>query len=219
MASLDCARRQIALEGKDLLKGAIQLCNYTRDEINKIPGFYCFGKEVLVNSGSFALDPTKLTISCRNLGITGYELDTILADDYHIQMELSDFYNVLAVGSFGDTKEGNEQLLRALKEISKEYYGKKSPIADFLEIPSAPKKILNPREAFNSNKEDTLLKDSEGTISGEFLLAYPPGIPLLCPGEEITKEIIHYVEDLKKANLYVQGTEDSTVTYIKTVKK
>lgn len=219
MASLDCARRQIALGGKELLKKAIELCNYTRDEINEIPGFYCFGKEVLVNSGSYALDPTKLTISCRNLGITGYELDTILADDYHIQMELSDFYNVLAVGSFGDTKEGNDRLLMALKEISKEYYGKKPPTPDFLEIPSTPKKILNPREAFNSNKVDTLLKDSKGKISGEFLLAYPPGIPLLCPGEEITKEIIHYVEDLKKAKLYVQGTEDSTVTYIKTVEK
>ena len=217
MASLDCARRQIALEGKILLKKTIDLCNYTREEINKIPGLYCFGKEALVNSGSFALDPTKLTISCRDLGITGYELETILADDYQIQMELSDFYNILAVGSFGDTKEGNDKLLRALKEISKEYYGKKPSIPDFLDIPSTPKKIINPREAFNSNKVDTLLKDSEGKISGEFLLAYPPGIPLLCPGEQITKEIIDYVEDLKKAKLYVQGTEDSTVTYIKTV--
>ncbi|MGG7176174.1 aminotransferase class I/II-fold pyridoxal phosphate-dependent enzyme [Clostridium paraputrificum] len=219
MASLDCARRQIALEGKDLLAKSIELCDYARNEINKIPGFNSFGKEVLGVPGSYSFDPTKLTISCRELGITGYELDTILAEKYHIQMELSDFYNVLAVGSFGDTKEAIEKLLSALKEISTDYYGKRPATPDFLDIPSIPKKILNPREAFNANKVDVKLKESEGLISGEFLLAYPPGIPLLCPGEIITKEIIDYVEDLKRANLYVQGTEDPTSTYIKTVQK
>jgi len=219
MASLDCARRQIALEGKELLDKAIELCKYTRNEINKIPGFYCFGEEVLGKPGSYAFDPTKLTISSRDLGITGFELDTILADKYHIQMELSDFYNVLAVGSFGDTKEGMDKLINALKEISDEYYGKREPIQDFLDIPTIPKKILNPREAFYSNKVSVPLKESIGKISGEFLLAYPPGIPVLCPGEEITKEVIEYVNDLKRANLYVQGTEDSTVEHIKIVSK
>ena len=219
MASLDCARRQIALEGKDLLQKTIELCKYTRDEINKIPGFYCFGEEVLGKPGSYSFDPTKLTISSRELGITGFELDMILADKYHIQMELSDFYNVLAVGSFGDTKEGMDRLLSALKEISNDYYGKKEPVQDFLDIPAIPTKILNPREAFYSDKISIPLNESIGKISGEFLLAYPPGIPVLCPGEEITQEVVDYVHDLKRANLYVQGTEDSEVKYIKIVKE
>ncbi len=219
MASLDCARRQIALEGKDLLQKTIELCKYTRDEINKIPGFYCFGEEVLGNPGSYSFDPTKLTISSRELGITGFELDMILADKYHIQMELSDFYNVLAVGSFGDTKEGMDRLLSALKEISNDYYGKKEPVQDFLDIPAIPTKILNPREAFYSDKISIPLNESIGKISGEFLLAYPPGIPVLCPGEEITQEVVDYVHDLKRANLYVQGTEDLTVENIKIVNK
>lgn len=219
MASLDCARRQIALEGRSLLEKAIELCKYTRNEINKIPGFYCFGEEVLGKPGSYSFDSTKLTISSRELGITGFELDMILADKYHIQMELSDFYNVLAVGSFGDTKEGMDRLLSALKEISNDYYGKREPIQDFLDIPTIPRKILNPREAFYSNKTSISLKDSIGKISGEFLLAYPPGIPVLCPGEEITQEIVDYVHDLKRANLYVQGTEDLTVENIKIVTK
>ncbi|GAA0085070.1 aminotransferase class I/II-fold pyridoxal phosphate-dependent enzyme [Clostridium sp. CTA-7] len=219
MASLDCARRQIALEGKDLLQKTIELCKYTRDEINKIPGFYCFGEEVLGKPGSYSFDSTKLTISSRELGITGFELDMILADKYHIQMELSDFYNVLAVGSFGDTKEGMDRLLSALKEISNEYYGKKEPVQDFLDIPAIPRKVLNPREAFYSDKISIPLNDSIGKISGEFLLAYPPGIPVLCPGEEITQEVVNYVHDLKRANLYVQGTEDLTVENIKIVTK
>lgn len=218
MASLDCSRRQIALHGKELLDKTIKLSNYVREEINKIPGFYCFGKEILNKPGAYDFDPTKITISCRELGITGYELDMILADKYHIQMELSDLYNVLAVGSFGDTREGMDKLINALKEISVEYYGKGNKKHDFLDIPSIPKQILKPREAFNNLSESVSIKDSIGRISSEFLMAYPPGIPILCPGEIITKEIVDYVFELKKVGLYVQGTEDPDVNNIKVIK-
>lgn len=217
MASLDCARRQIALHGQELIDYAIELCTYTRNEINKIPGFYSFGAEVLNTEGCYSLDPTKLTISCRELGITGYELERILSEDYHIQMELADFYNVLAVGSFGDTKEGMERLLTALRQISKDYLGKKSATPTFLDIPAVPKQVLIPRDAFYSKHVTVPLKESIGKISAEFLLAYPPGIPILCPGEIITDEIIEYVNDLKRAKLFVQGTEDSNVENIKVV--
>ncbi|MBK1811052.1 aminotransferase class I/II-fold pyridoxal phosphate-dependent enzyme [Clostridium sp. YIM B02505] len=219
MASLDCARRQIALSGEELLDKTIDLANYARTEINKINGFYCFGEEILGRPGVVALDPTKITITCRDLGITGYELDMILSNKYHIQMELSDLYSVLAVGSFGDTKESIDKLLQALREISDEYSSKGKVRPDFLDIPSIPESVLIPRDAFNSKKESILLRESIGKVSGEFLLAYPPGIPLLCPGEIITEEIIKYVEELKEVGLYVQGTEDSKVEYIKVVSK
>ena len=217
MASLDCARRQIALHGEELLNKSIELSNYLRYEINRIKGFYCFGEEILGNEGVTALDPTKITINCRELGITGYDLDMILSNKYHIQMELSDLYNVLAVGSFGDTKEAIDTLLHALREISSEYFVKENKKSDFLDIPDIPKQIRIPRDAFNSPKKSLLLKNSIGMISGEFLMAYPPGIPILCPGEEITKEIVDYVQKLKDTGLYVQGTEDPEVEYIKVV--
>lgn len=219
MASLDCARRQIALHGEELLDKAIALANYAREEINNIPGFYCFGEEILGQPGVYALDPTKITITCRDLGITGYDLDMILSNRYHIQMELSDLYNVLAVGSFGDTKESINALINALKEISSEYYGKGNKKADFIDIPAIPEQVQIPREAFNSVKTPVLLKNSVGAISGEFLMAYPPGIPILCPGEKITQEIIDYIQKLKDTGLYVQGTEDPEVEYIKVVKE
>lgn len=152
MASLDCARRQIALQGRELLNKTIELANYAREEINKIPGFYCFGQEILGEPGVYALDPTKITITCRELGITGYDLDMILSNKYHIQVELSDLYNVLAVGSFGDTKESIDALLSALKEISIEYYGKGNKKSDFIDIPAIPEGVKIPREAFNSEK-------------------------------------------------------------------
>lgn len=218
MASLDCARRQIALNGKELLDKTIELSNYARNEINKIPGFYCFGKEILGNEGAYALDPTKITITCRDLGITGYDLDMILSNKYHIQVELSDLYNILAVGSFGDTKESIDSLINALKEISEEYYGKGNKKSDFIDVPAIPPQVKIPREAFNSPKTSLALKNSVGMISGEFLMAYPPGIPILCPGEQITQEILDYVQILKDTGLYVQGTEDPEVEYIKVVK-
>lgn len=217
MASLDCARRQIAIHGKELLDKTIELANYARYEINNIPGFYCFGEEVLRKPGAYAFDPTKITITCRDLGITGYELDMILSEKYHIQMELSDFYSVLAVGSFGDTREGIDKLISALKEISAEYHGKGKIVSDFIDIPPIPQQIKSPREAFNNINESIKLAHSINRVSGEFLMAYPPGIPVLCPGEIITAEIVNYVDDLKKVGLYVQGTEDPTIENIKVV--
>ena len=217
LASLDTSRKQIALEGEELLDKAIENANYLRGEVNKIEGFYCFGNEILGNPGVFALDPTKVCITCRELGITGFDLDMILSNKYHIQMELSDLYNTLAVGSFGDTRENIDKLIAALKEISEEYMNKNQVKPDFLDIPSIPKQVLIPREAFNAEKESILLEDSVGEVSGEFLMAYPPGIPVLCPGEVITEEIVKYVSDLKKTGLYVQGTEDPRVEYIKVV--
>ena len=219
MASLDCARKQIALHGRELLDETIELIGYARKEINKIPGFYSFGEEILNKPGVHAIDPTKLTITCRDLGITGYDLDMILSNKYHIQMELSDLYNVLAVGSFGDTKENIDKLILALKEISEDYSGRGNKKSDFIDIPSIPEQYQIPREAFNSEKVKLALKDSVGKISGEFLLAYPPGIPILCPGEIITQEIIDYVQKLKDTGLYVQGTEDPEVNFIKIVEK
>lgn len=217
LASLDTSRRQIALEGAELLDKAIENAQYLRKEINKIEGFYCFGDEILGNPGVFALDPTKVCITCRDLGITGFDLDMILANKYHIQMELSDLYNTLAVGSFGDTRENIDKLIAALTEISEEYRNKNQVKPDFLDIPSIPKQVLIPREAFNAEKVSMPLEDSVGEVSGEFLMAYPPGIPVLCPGEVITEEIVKYVSDLKKTGLYVQGTEDPRVENIKVV--
>lgn len=217
MASLDCARRQIATEGEKLLDKSIELSNYARYKINKIPGLYCFGKEIIGNKGVFSLDPTKITITCRDLGITGYNLDTILSNKYCIQMELSNIYNVLAVGSFGDTKENIDYLIKALKEISRKYGRNKKEKLDFLDIPDIPKQIETPREAFNASKKSMLLKDSTGMVSGEFIMAYPPGIPILCPGEEITNDIISYVKQLKNVGLRLQGTEDPEMEYIKVI--
>jgi arginine decarboxylase len=217
LASLDVARRQMAVEGKELLDNTIELAKYAREKINNINGYYCFGEEVVNKPGAFAFDPTKITITCKDLGISGNELERILAEKYFIQPEMSDLYNVLCVFTLGDTKESVDALIHALEEISCGEACNLGKKINIVEMPTIPQSVLTPRDAFNSKTVSIPLKDSLGQISAEFLMAYPPGIPILCPGEIITKDIVDYIEELKKANLYVQGTEDPEVNNIKVV--
>lgn len=218
LASLDCTRKQLALNGKKLIDDAISLANYARDEINKIDHLYCFGEELKNKNGFFAFDPTKITINCRKLGISGYDLERTLSSKYHIQLEMADMYNGLAVGSYGDTKENIDSLINALKKISANTENKNSKIFE-INLPSIPEQILTPRKAFYSQKKSVPLRESINKISGEFLLAYPPGIPVLCPGELINEEIINYIELMKELGLFVQGTEDTKIENIKIIEQ
>lgn len=217
LASLDAARMQMATEGKELLDKVIDLANYARVEINNIDGLFCFGQEVISKEGAYDFDPTKITITCKDLGISGYQLERILAEKYFIQPEMSDLYNILCVFSIGDTKEKIDALLKALKEISKTCSVNDINRIDIMDVPKIPIRMLSPRDAFNSHRVSIALEESVGEISGEFLMAYPPGIPILCPGEIISDEIVEYIKALKDAKLDVQGTEDPEVNFIKVI--
>ena len=217
LASLDCTRKQLALEGKELIDYSLDLADYARGEINKMQGLYCFGKEVLEKPGAFAWDSTKILITCKDLGISGYDLERILAEKYFVQLEMADLYNGLAVFSYGDTKESVDALLSALREISQTELHKLPQKINVIDVPAIPESALSPREAFHSYTASLPIEDTIGLISAEFLMAYPPGIPILCPGEIVTKEIIEYIQAMKKAGLYVQGTVDPDVNFLNIV--
>lgn len=217
LASLDCTRKQLALEGKELTDYAIDLAEYARGEINKIQGLYCFGKEVLEKPGAFAWDPTKVLITCKELGISGYDLERILAEKYFIQLEMADLYNGLAVFSYGDTRESVDALLDALRKISQTECCTLPQKIKVIDVPAIPESALSPREAFNSSTASLPIGDTVGLVSAEFLMAYPPGIPILCPGEIVTREIVDYIETMKAAGLYVQGTVDPEVNFLNIV--
>jgi len=218
MASLDCARRQIATEGRELLTRTLKLARDLRAEVNKIPGIFSFGKEIVGRYGIHDFDETKLSISARELGLTGFELETLLVDDYNIQVELSDFYNVLGLITLGDDEVSTCKLLDALKDISKRFFGKGKKIGESVgKMPTIPESILIPREAFYSENNKIKFSESEGKICAEMIMAYPPGIPVIYPGERITRDIITYIQNLKAAKLHVQGMEDPELEYIKVI--
>jgi len=220
MASLDCARRQIATEGQELLTKAIELAKYFRREANRIPGIYCFGEELVGKEGFFAFDPTKITISAKELGLKGGELESLLVDDYNIQMELSDYYNTLGLVTIGDTEESIDRLLDALRDISKRFFGKgKTLEKNNIKLPETPELVLMPREAFYSEKNKVPFKESVGKISGEMIMAYPPGIPIIIAGERISQDIIDHIEELKEADLHIQGMEDPELETINVIEE
>jgi arginine decarboxylase len=220
LASLDAARMQMAVEGSDLLEQVLELADYARTEINRIDGFYCFGHEYVGRAGASGFDPTKITITCRLPRISGQELEHILAKEYFVQVELSDLNNVLCVFTFGDTRKQVDALLKALREISARFSDDQltEGITKVIAMPRIPLRILSPRDAVNSDSIAVPLSESAGEISAEFLLAYPPGIPALCPGEMITAELIAYIETLKAAGLSIQGTDDAAVNEIRVIR-
>lgn len=213
MCSLDIARKQLATNGSDMLEETLKLSKWAREEINKIPGLYAFGKELIGTPGCHDFDETKLGISVRGLGYTGYQMESKLRKEYNIQIELSDLYNILAILSVGDRKEDLEALVNALKDIAS-----KTNIAEIRKtvmIPQSPKMIVSPRDAFYSPKKVVLLEESMGEIAGEMIMAYPPGIPVICMGERITKDIIEYIKILKEEKCELQGTSDPYVNYLR----
>lgn len=117
MVSLDVVRYQMETEGEKIWNEILDLAEYTRSEINKIDGLYCFGKEIL-KDGIYDLDLTKITVNTKNIGLTGFEVEEILNKEYNIEIELSDSYNILIFLTPGITKEEIDILINALKDIS-----------------------------------------------------------------------------------------------------
>lgn len=213
MCSLDIARKQLAIEGSDMLEETLALARWARSEINRIDGLYAFGKELIGTPGCFDIDETKLGINVAGLGYTGYQMESRLRKEYNIQIELSDLYNILAIVSIGDRKEDLEALVSALKDIAS-----KSEVIDLKRpamIPENPKMIVSPRDAFYSPKKAVPIEESAGEIAGEIVMAYPPGIPVISMGERITKDIIDYIKTLKEEKCELQGTADPYVNYIR----
>lgn len=216
LASLDAARRQLALHGRAMLARALDLAGAARQRINEIPGLYCFGEEVLRSSATYALDPLKLTVRVADLGLTGYEMESLLRERYRIEVELSDLYNILCVISFGDDEAAVDELVRALAEVASRRPSRGNGRAH-VAVPSTPRLQMPPREAFYAPSEVVPLRESVGRTIADMIMVYPPGIPVLLPGEVVTVDNIEYIEANLAAGLPVQGPDDPTVRTVRVV--
>ncbi|BEP29976.1 aminotransferase class I/II-fold pyridoxal phosphate-dependent enzyme [Helicovermis profundi] len=218
MTSIDIARKNLALRGNEIMQKVLELSRYARNELNKIEGVYAFGKELENTKGVYKFDETKLVINVADLGLTGFRVYDILRDEFNIQMELGDAHNTLAIISIGDEKDQIDALINAMKDISKKYMKEAIKKVD-MPIPSALKLALSPRDAFYAEKESINLSDSIGRISGESIMAYPPGIPVFTPGEVIDERVIKYIDFLKKQDTVITDLEDQTFKTIKVIKE
>lgn len=212
MSSLDISRRNLALRGKEVFRKVTGMAEYAREEINAIGGYYAYGRELINGDSIFDFDPTKLSVHTRDIGLAGIEVYDILRDEYDIQIEFGDIGNILAYLSIGDRMQELERLVSALAEIRRRY--KKNPDGLMTQEYIDPEVVCSPQKAFYSNKKSVPLKDSAGEVCSEFVMCYPPGIPILAPGERITEAILEYISYAKAKGCSMTGPEDPDINNI-----
>lgn len=212
MSSLDISRRNLALRGKAVFAKVIEMADYAREEINAVGGYYAFGRELINGNSIFDFDPTKLSVHTRDIGLAGIEVYDILRDEYDIQIEFGDIGNILAYLSIGDRPQELERLVSALAEIRRRYRADGSGLLSQEYID--PEVVTSPQEAFYAPKKSVPLRESVGCVCSEFVMCYPPGIPILAPGERITAEILDYIEYAKIKGCSMTGPEDSEIRNI-----
>ena len=217
MSSLDISRRNLALRGKESFEKVIELSEYARREINAIGGYYAYSKELVDGVSVCDFDVTKLSVYTQGIGLTGIEVYDLLRDEYDIQIEFGDIGNILAYISIGDRIQDIERLVGALADIKRLYSrdGKDLIAGEYIQ----PELVLSPQEAFYSERRSLTLDESVGQVCGEFVMCYPPGIPILAPGERITQGLVDYIQFAKERGCSLQGTEDPEVNHINVIKR
>ncbi|NPV88573.1 aminotransferase class I/II-fold pyridoxal phosphate-dependent enzyme [Coprothermobacteraceae bacterium] len=220
LASLDVARMQMATEGRELLEYALEVAQYLRASINEIPGLYCFGDERIGRFGIHDVDLTKITINTLGIGLTGYRVEELLNDELGVEVELSDPNNVLAFVTIGDDYENADRLIKAMSDLSERYHARlpKLETAAVHTFPELPEVVMTPREAFFAERERVPFREAVGRVSAEAVVLYPPGIPVIAPGERVTPETYDYIMRRKEEGAEVQGAGDPELEVLEVVK-
>jgi Arginine/lysine/ornithine decarboxylases len=218
MAGLDLARFQMEEHGEELLGNLLNMVDDFREKVNTLPDIYCFGKEVIGKYHIVDFDPTKVTMNFKNFGMTGTKIADILRNEYKIQVELSDMYNILAMATIADDREDYDRLYDAIHDISIKH----SSDREVRDIPRVewemPHQALSPREAVYEPMEMVDFTESDGRISAEIIAPYPPGIPVILPGEIITRNIIENIQKVKEAGIKINGPRDQKLEKIAVTK-
>lgn len=215
MVSLDITRSYLATNGEQIYQKVCDLANYARKEINAIDGYYAFSQELCNHDDIYDVDPTKVCVHTREIGLAGKEVYDILRDDFDIQIEFGDIGNILAILSVGDHIAQVERLIGALNEIGRLHarVAKRIHMDEYID----PVIVMSPQDAFYAPIETVRLKAAVNRISAEFVMCYPPGIPLIAPGEMITEELIDHIEYARRKGCSLTGTQDMDVHEIKVV--
>ena len=215
LSSLDLARRHLWRRGREVYQKTMEFADYARSEINELGGYHAFGPELVDGDAAFAFDRTKLPVHTRDIGLAGIEVYDHLRDDYGIQIEFGDVGNLLAILSAGDRMMDIERLISALAEVKRLH--ERSPAGLFDHEYVDPDVAMTPQDAFYSRKRRVAMRDSVGLVAGEFVMSYPPGIPIVAPGERVTPDILEHILFAKEKGCFMTGTEDMNLDYLQVV--
>ena len=219
LASIDACRRQMALAGADLLQRTIELAEAARHRLREIPGVDVLGADRL---GMETYDLTKLVIDVHGLGLTGFELEATLRDRFRLQPEMSDLVGCVCLVTIGDSPATIDRLVDAFETIARDRVGGRSSRTGATLRSSgsaiAPgHQALSPRAAFFAPFRAVPLADAVGCVSAELVIPYPPGIPVLAPGDVIDADKIAYLTEGALRGMYLSGPVDSRLETIRVV--
>ena len=216
MSSLDISRRNLALNGRELFRRTMNLAEYARDEINAMDGYFAYSKDLVNGDSVFDFDCTKLSVNTLGIGLAGIEVYDILRDEYDIQIEFGDLGNILAYISIGDRRQDVERLVGALAEIRRRYrkHGVKLLTQEYIE----PDVAMSLQDAFYAEKSPLPIEETLGRVSSEFVMCYPPGIPILAPGERVTEAVLRYISYAKEKGCSMTGPEDPDIRILNVIR-
>jgi lysine decarboxylase len=217
LASIDAARRQMALHGRELLDRTVALATDARRRLQAIPGVSVLAADRL---GITEFDLTKLVVDVDALGITGYEAEELLRHRFGIGPEMSDLVGLVFLVTIGDTSESIDRLVDAFATLSREQYRggeRRAELRSSGTVIAPGSLAMTPRDAFFAPARAIPLAAASGEVSAELVIPYPPGIPVLAPGEIITEEKIAYLREGAAHGMYLSGPADPTLTTIRVV--
>ncbi|MGL4879977.1 MAG: aminotransferase class I/II-fold pyridoxal phosphate-dependent enzyme, partial [Waterburya sp.] len=217
LASLDAARQQMATEGRELMNKTIALSLEARKQLATISNLSVF--EPPTQPGCNHFDLTRLTINVSKLGITGFEADEILHEQFKVTCELPLLHHLSFIISLGNTTEDINLLVQAFKTLHP-YPTTPLPHYPTTPLPHYPTTSLlyTPRDAYFAPTQTIPIQEASDRICGELICPYPPGIPLLMPGEIITQEAIEYLQQVLAMGGTITGCKDPTLQTIQILK-
>lgn len=216
LASLDGARQQMALQGEQLLSRTLQLADDARSRISQIPGLSVLAVGM---TPGFVIDRTRLTVTVSGLGLTGFAADEILHQQLHVTAELPSLQHLTFIISLGNTAADIEQLVQAFTVLATKFDQGAHRSINISLLPSFSPSPLSPREAFFAPTKTLPVEQTIDHISAELVCPYPPGIPILMPGEVITPTALDYLQQIQAGGGFINGCADASLRTLKVLQQ
>lgn len=215
IASLDAARHFAATKGQEMMDEVLVMSAFAREQISKIKGFIPRGREHFLQKGCYDYDETKLVLELDHLDLSGFDLYYLLKEKYQIQVELAETYVILGIMAIGTKREHLKHLFAALKDISRNHYNRKITYPRHTFSVGFPFLLVRPRSAFYAPSKRISIFDAANEISKESIMIYPPGIPLIIPGEIFTNDLIERIKTYKETGItMISDYSDGTVNVV-----
>ena len=220
LASLDAARHQMAIHGENLMSQTLELAKEATIKINQISGLSTPLITSKKSPGFMDLDQTRLTINVSKIGFIGFAAEEILDKKFHVTPEFSSWQNLTFIISLGNTKADIQNLIQGLDNLTHvtPLTSECQPCKNRNDTIISRDLSISPREAFFANSEVLPVAQTQDRICAEIICPYPPGIPVLMPGEIITKSALEYLQEIQNMGGFISGCADETLQTLKVVK-